>query len=75
MIRDNLVSNIKEESKLEILDVIVLILVILAVLMAIFSGMLIEIIGELLLLIIEVAMFVGVIFIAIFGQKISKSKG
>ena len=60
---------------MEILDVIVLILVILAVLMAIFSGMLIEIIGELPLLIIEVAMFVGVIFIAIFGQKISKSKG
>jgi hypothetical protein len=59
---------------MEILDVIVLILVISAVLMAIFSGMLIDMIGELPLLIIEVAMFVGVIFIAIYGQTISSSK-
>ena len=59
---------------MEILDVIVLILVISAVLMAIFSGMLIDMIGELPLLIIEVAMFVGVIFIAIYGQAISSSK-
>ena len=59
---------------MEILDVIVLILVISAVLMAIFSGMLIDMIGELPLLIIEVAMFVGIIFIAIYGQDISSSK-
>ena len=59
---------------MEILDVIVLILVISAVLMAIFSGMLIDMIGELPLLIIEVAMFVGIIFIAIYGQAISSSK-
>ncbi len=58
---------------MEILDVIVLILVISAVLMAIFSGMLIDMIGELPLLIIELAMFVGVIFIAIYGQTIKRS--
>ena len=59
---------------MEILDVIVLILVISAVVMAIFSGALIDMIGELPLLIIEVAMFVGIIFIAIYGQTISRSK-
>ena len=58
---------------MEILDIIVLILVISAVLMAIFSGMLIDMIGELPLLIIELAMFVGVIFIAIYGQTIKRS--
>ena len=62
------------ELKMEILDVIVLILIILAVVMAIFSGMLIDIIGELPLFIIEAAMFVSVIVIAISGQTISKSK-
>ena len=59
---------------MEIRDVIVLILVISAVVMAIFSGMIIDMIGELPLLIIEVSMFVGVIFIAIYGQTISRSK-
>jgi predicted benzoate:H+ symporter BenE len=59
---------------METLDVIVLILVISAVVMAIFSGALIDMIGELPLLIIEVLMFVGIVFIAVFGQSLSQSK-
>ncbi len=59
---------------MEITDTIVLIMVILAVLMAIFNGWMIDMIGELPLIILEVGMFIGVIFIAVFGQSISGSK-
>ncbi|MHA2364936.1 MAG: hypothetical protein ACXAC7_13350 [Candidatus Hodarchaeales archaeon] len=57
----------------EIGDIIAGICVILAVLIAIYSVDLKKEIGEVPLFLIEVGLFVGIIAIAIYGQRISRS--
>lgn len=58
---------------MELPDIAVAILVILAVVMAIFSQNLKDVIGELLLFLIEIVLLIGIIGIAIYGQTISRT--
>ncbi|MFX0086035.1 MAG: hypothetical protein ACFFAU_10185 [Candidatus Hodarchaeota archaeon] len=58
---------------MELPDIAVAILVILAVAMAIFSQNLKDVIGELLLFLIEIVLLIGIIGIAIYGQTISRT--
>jgi hypothetical protein len=59
----------------EITDLIAGICVVLALLLAIFSTPVMDVIGDLLLLLIEIALLVVIIGTAIYGQRISKSRG
>ena len=58
---------------MELPDIIVVILVILAITMAILSHNLKDVIGELFLFLIEIGILIGIIVIAIYGQTISRA--
>lgn len=56
-------------------DYIAGICVVLAVVLAIFSTPVMEITGNTLLLLIEVALFVVIVGTALYGQRITRSRG
>jgi hypothetical protein len=64
-----------EKSLAKVSDIIAGICVVLALLLAIFSTPVMEIIGDILLLLIEIFLFIVIVGTAIYGQRISRSSG
>ena len=64
-----------EKSLAEVSDIIAGICVALALLLAIFSRDVMDLIGNFLLLLIEIALLVVIIGTALYGQRISRSSG
>jgi hypothetical protein len=64
-----------KRSLAEITDYIAGICVVIALVLAIFSTPVMEIIGDFLLLLIEIVLLIVIIGTAIYGQRISRSSG
>lgn len=64
-----------EKSLAEVSDIIAGTCVVLALLLAIFSTTVMEIIGDFLLLLIEIGLLIVIIGTALYGQRISRSSG